>query len=73
MSAKYQFVNLRAMHHVMSGLSFNVRACAEVLDTALGELNKKRQFLTESSPGTNVVATLLDRLNCMMRRRSSLR
>jgi hypothetical protein len=34
-----QYVSLRAMHHLMEGLSFKVPRCAEVLDSTLAELN----------------------------------
>lgn len=41
MGSKLQFVDLAAMHHLMDGLSFKVRRCAEVLDAALVGLNNK--------------------------------
>ena len=41
MGARLQFVDLASMHHLMDGLSFKVRCCAEVMDTALQNLNSK--------------------------------
>ena len=39
MSKKLDFVSLRAMYQLTKGLSFSVSRCAEVLDTALVQLN----------------------------------
>jgi len=36
-----KYVDLRSMHYLMDGLSFNVRSTAELLDTALQGLNEK--------------------------------
>jgi hypothetical protein len=41
MGKRFQYVSLRAMYHLMDGLSFKVQHCAEVLDEALVQLNRK--------------------------------
>ncbi len=38
-----KYVDLRSMHHLMDGLSFRVRRCAEVLDHALVNVNEKNR------------------------------
>ncbi|HDR9104524.1 TPA: hypothetical protein QDB04_001341 [Burkholderia vietnamiensis] len=39
MGKRFQYVSLRAMYHLMDGLSFKVSQCAEVLDHALVQFN----------------------------------
>lgn len=41
MGRSFQYVSLRAMRHLMDGLSFEVTHCATVLDGALIQLNKQ--------------------------------
>lgn len=39
MTKKFKYLRLSALYHLMDGLSFDVPACAEVLESALAQLN----------------------------------
>ena len=44
MSKKLQFVSLPNLYHLTSGLTFNISACSEVLDSTLTALNVKTKI-----------------------------
>jgi hypothetical protein len=41
MAKRFEYVSLRAMYHLMDGLTFKVSHCADVLDEALIEFNRQ--------------------------------